>query len=183
MRARKGVDRIPVHPIGVVRNSITSQNKKPSWTTESRIILANKYADGLKDLNKYSHIIVLYWLHQASREPAEMIVNPAGIQALPKVGLFGTRNTERRPNKIGLCVTKLLGVRSNVVKVIGLDAFNGSPVVDIKPFMRWDMPWETGIRRKTRGELMEFRFKGRIVVPEWWGFNSRRAPLRARLLS
>jgi len=62
---------------------------------------------------------------------------------------------------------KLLGVRSNIVRVVGLDAFNGSPVIDIKPFMRWDITSER-IERRIHGRSMESKFTSKIRVPEWW---------------
>ena len=66
-----------------------------------------------------------------------MKVRPRGRSDMPLLGIFATR-TPHRPNPIGLTRVKLLNVERNVVTVQGLDAFNGTPVLDIKPFDNWD---------------------------------------------
>ncbi len=159
---------ITISPIGIVRSSITSQNKSAGLDTESRIIVEAKYAPSLKGLKEYSHLIVLYWLHEATEASIEVMVKPGNRPHLSEVGILATRNTTHRPNKIGLSVVRLLSVKSTVVKVIGLDAFNGSPVIDLKPFMRWDFPDGTEVERKLLHQKMELKFTGRILVPEWW---------------
>jgi tRNA-Thr(GGU) m(6)t(6)A37 methyltransferase TsaA len=117
--------------------------------TESRNIVEAKYARALKGLKEYSHLIVLYWLHEASEALVDVLAKPGNRFHLPEVGILATRNTTHRPNRIGLTVVRLLGVKSNIVKVVGLDAFNGSPVIDVKPYMRWDLPDGTRISRES----------------------------------
>ena len=158
---------IIIHPIGTVRNTITSQSKTAGLTTESRIIIKEGYSTALKGLRGYSHLIILYWLHEASENSAELLAKPGNRPYLPLIGIFATRNTTHRPNRLGLSVVKPLGVRSNIVRVVGLDAFNGSPVIDIKPFMRWDITSER-IERRIHGRSMELKFTSKIRVPEWW---------------
>ena len=159
---------IIIHPIGTVRNIITSKNKSAGLTIESRLVIQKRYTKALKGLREYSHLIILFYLHEASENPIEILVKPGNRSHLPRIGIFSTRNTAHRPNKIGLSIVRLLGMRSNIIKVVGLDAFNGSPIIDIKPLMRWDLAGETTIERKILDGSMKLKFTGTIRVPEWW---------------
>lgn len=161
--------RVVMEPIGVVRNEATAQEHLEGFRkAESEIVLKKRYADGLKGLSDYSHLIVLFWLHRSKNKEPETIVHPGNRGYLPKVGIFATRNTRRRPNRIGVTVAKLLGVRSNTIRVKGLDAFNGSPVLDLKPYTTWDFPSGSKIEGSLKGNSLEFDFDGKIKVPEWW---------------
>jgi tRNA-Thr(GGU) m(6)t(6)A37 methyltransferase TsaA len=122
-------------PIGVVRNAV----KKPQmggWeSVESRIIVRRELADALDGLEGYSHLIVLFWIHRVPEEERGAIrIHPRGDPALPLLGVFATR-TQLRPNPIGLSIVPLLGRRGNVLRVRGLDAIDGTPVLDVKPYI------------------------------------------------
>ncbi|MBI3996646.1 MAG: tRNA (N6-threonylcarbamoyladenosine(37)-N6)-methyltransferase TrmO [Candidatus Omnitrophica bacterium] len=99
------------------------------------IEIHKRWARGLQGIEDFSHIIVLFWLHQA-RKP-ELRIHPKGFKELPKLGFLATR-TPHRPNPIGVTVVRLLKRRGSRLRVEGLDAWNGTPVFDIKPYTKKD---------------------------------------------
>jgi len=104
----------------------------------SRIVFREEYIEALEGIEEFSHLFVLSWLHQIEeKERKIMKVHPRGRNDMPVLGIFATR-TPHRPNPIGLTRVKLLNLEKNVVTIQGLDAFNGTPVLDIKPFDNWD---------------------------------------------
>ena len=122
--------------IGIVRNGI-KQPMKPGYDWErvvSDIVIDSSLSEALDNLDEFSHIIVLYWLHQAARERLPTRVHPRGNQELPLVGLFATRSPHR-PNPVGKATVRLLERQNNILKVKGLDAIDGTPVIDIKPYI------------------------------------------------
>lgn len=87
------------------------------------------FLPGLKDIENSSHLVILYWGHQSRRDVLQT-KTPFG----PEVkGVFACRSPNR-PNPVALCVVKLLKVEENRLLVSGLDALEGSPLVDIKPY-------------------------------------------------
>jgi tRNA-Thr(GGU) m(6)t(6)A37 methyltransferase TsaA len=102
----------------------------------SKIKIFPEYCKGLEKLEDYSHIIVLYWFHKKDDEEHRNV-----LQVIPKrhfitahVGVFASRSPSR-PNPIGLCVVKLLNIEDCILEVEELDALEGSPVIDIKPYL------------------------------------------------
>ena len=121
--------------IGIVRNKI-KQPLRHGWREiVSDIVIDASLTEALDNLDEFSHIIVLYWMHQlpAGRE-LPLKVHPMGKPELPLVGRFATRSPSR-PNPLGQATVRLLERRGNVLKVKGLDAIDGTPVVDIKPYL------------------------------------------------
>ena len=92
-----------------------------------------EYESGLKDIDDFSHLIVL-WLFHTSKGYS-LIVKPLFYEG--RRGVFATRHPDR-PNPIGLSVVELLKRRGNVLEVRGLDAIDGTPVLDIKPYVSFD---------------------------------------------
>ncbi len=90
--------------------------------------------EALDGLEGFSHIIVLYWMHQITTTQLTLKIHPQGRQELPLVGLFATRSPYR-PNPIGKTTVRLLERRGNLLRVEGLDATDGTPVIDIKPYL------------------------------------------------
>ena len=131
----KQMAQIALQPIGVVRNDI-KEHKRSGWgEVSSTLVLDERLTESLEGLEQFSHIIVVFWMHQApagQRPPAKL--HPRGRADLPLVGLFATR-APFRPNSLGVSVVKLVGIERNVLTVVGLDAMDGTPVIDIKPFM------------------------------------------------
>jgi len=96
----------------------------------AEIEVFEEYAGGLKDIDGFSHIVVLYWLHK-SQGYSLLVVTP--WDAKPH-GFFTTRSP-RRPNPIGLSVVELIERKGNILRVKGIDACDGTPLLDIKPYV------------------------------------------------
>lgn len=126
---------IELEPIGAVRND-RHDNTSHDWTTVvSEIVIKEELADLLDGLEEFSHILVLFWLDRVTPQERKVRkVHPQKRQDLPVVGVFATR-TPSRPNPIGITEVRLLERRGNVLKVQGLDAVDGTPVLDLKPFL------------------------------------------------
>jgi tRNA (adenine37-N6)-methyltransferase len=91
--------------------------------------------DALDGLEGFSHIIVLYWMHHALFfNKKRLKAHPMGNKDVTEKGLFAVR-TPNRPNPIGKSTVRLLERHGNILKVQGLDAIDGSPVLDIKPYI------------------------------------------------
>jgi tRNA-Thr(GGU) m(6)t(6)A37 methyltransferase TsaA len=121
--------------IGVVSNDIKQPMKRGWEEVVSEIIINSELAEALDGLEGFSHIIVLYWMHQLpERQPLPLKVHPMGNRDLPLTGRFATR-APSRPNPIGQATVALLERRGNVLRVKGLDAINGTPVIDLKPYI------------------------------------------------
>ena len=148
---------LTVTPIGIVRNA----RKKPvddGWDAiDSRIELDdNQFGPGaLAGLDAFSHIEVVFAFHLVKDEKVNTGArHPRGREDWPKVGIFAQRGKDR-PNKLGLCVCPLVKVEGTVVTVRGLDAIDGTPVLDIKPYMKGFAPRGTIREPKWAREIME----------------------------
>ena len=139
-------EKIVLAPIGHVKtDSVGNQVKDKSRI--SQIILKENLVDGLDGVEGFSHLFVLFWLNEVANKPRGLKFHPRGRMDMPLLGVFALR-TNLRPNPIGLTLVELLKVEGNVLTIRGLDAFDGTPVLDIKPADPWDAA------------------KGR--VPDWW---------------
>jgi len=122
-------------PIGTVRNEI-KEPKGGGWRDiASEIVIAPAFENSLDNLEEFSHIVVVFWMHRATavKAPAAKI-HPQGRADMPLVGLFATRSPHR-PNPVGVSVARLVERDGNVLRVVGLDAIDGTPVLDIKPYL------------------------------------------------
>jgi tRNA-Thr(GGU) m(6)t(6)A37 methyltransferase TsaA len=143
-----------VKAIGIVRNEV--RERPPidfNWAeTVSEIAVDTRLTEALDGLEGFSHIIVLFWMHRVVSGEGPLKIHPRGRKELPLTGLFATR-TPNRPNPIGEATVKLLQCQGNILRVKGLDALDGTPVIDIKPYIpRSDSvadsevpPWITSI--------------------------------------
>ena len=95
-----------------------------------------EFCEGLNRLTTFSHIFVLYWFHERDTENGRRVlrVRPKKHPGAPLVGVFASRSPDR-PNPIGLSVVRLLGRDGCRLEVEGLDALEGTPVLDIKPYI------------------------------------------------
>lgn len=85
-------------------------------------------------MDDFSHVIIIYHLNEAKFIAEKHLVRrPQGRQDMPNIGIFSQRAKDR-PNAIGITAVKLLSVHKNTVKIQGLDAIDGTPVLDIKPY-------------------------------------------------
>ena len=102
----------------------------------SKVKIFPEFCEGLEHLESFSHIIVLYWLHLRDKENERgtLRVVPRRHPGAPLVGVFASRSPSR-PNPVGFCVTELMRIEDCVLIVKGLDAFGGSPIIDIKPYL------------------------------------------------
>ena len=101
----------------------------------SEIIFGEDYRECLDGIEGFSHIMVIYWSHKAGEEACSVKkVHPAGKKDYPLVGVFCTRSPAR-PNPVCVTIVELLERKSKVLLVKGLDAIDGSPVIDIKPHL------------------------------------------------
>ena len=89
-----------------------------------------EFAEGLRDLEGFSHIILLYHFHRV--QESRLTVTPF-LDSQPR-GVFATR-APKRPNPIGLSIVKLLGVEQNILHVENVDILDGTPLLDIKPYV------------------------------------------------
>jgi tRNA-Thr(GGU) m(6)t(6)A37 methyltransferase TsaA len=124
---------INLKAIGIVRNEIRQPTRQDSKDVISEIVVERSLTEALDDLDDFSHIIVIYWIHQ-SRHPAPTKVRPRGNPERALTGVFATRSPSR-PNPIGKATVRLLQRQGNILKVKGLDAIDGTPVIDIKPYI------------------------------------------------
>jgi tRNA-Thr(GGU) m(6)t(6)A37 methyltransferase TsaA len=125
---------IRVQPVGRVASQITKQTDDSWGAVVSRIEVLPPYQPGLKGLDQFSHVIVVTWLHEASFTPGKDLVRrPRGLLSMPEVGIFSQRAKDR-PNPIGLTAVPLVSVEPDGICVKGLDAIDGTPVLDIKPY-------------------------------------------------
>lgn len=127
---------ISLKPIGHVSNAIKEKGRHEWDGVESTIIIHPELTASMDGLEDFSHLIVLFWMHQCSGD-TPVKLRPQGREDMPLVGVFASRSPHR-PNSIGLTVVKFLERRGNVLRVIGLDAIDGTPVLDIKPYLPRD---------------------------------------------
>ena len=107
-----------------------------NWgSVRSEIHLEGRYTAGLKGLEEFSHLMVVFFMHRASFVPDKHLLRrPRANKKQPKIGVFAQR-TKFRPNPIGISAVKLLSIEGNIITVKGLDALDDSPLLDIKPYM------------------------------------------------
>jgi tRNA-Thr(GGU) m(6)t(6)A37 methyltransferase TsaA len=137
---------VALKPIGIVRNRVQEPRMEGWEDVPSDIILKKELAGALDGLEGFSHVLVLFYLHRVSdEERARTHCHPRGDPRYPLQGVLATR-TQHRPNPVGASVVRLLRRRRNVLRVQGLDAINGTPVLDIKPYIpHYDAPSEVRV--------------------------------------
>ena len=122
-------------PIGIVRNEVKEPMREGWEEVASEIVFEESLAECLEGVEEFSHIIVVFWMHRApAMERPVGKIHPRGRADLPLVGIFATR-TPHRPNPLGVSTVRLVERKGNVLKVIGLDVIDGTPVIDIKPYI------------------------------------------------
>jgi formylmethanofuran dehydrogenase subunit E len=125
------VQSLTFRPIGFVENDLPYGTPGETLrATDSRIALLPDFSPGLAGLENEPRILVVFAFHKS--EGWEMMQHPRGDTTREKRGVFALRSP-RRPNGIGVTEVELLGIRENVLTVRGLDAVDGTPVLDLKP--------------------------------------------------
>jgi tRNA-Thr(GGU) m(6)t(6)A37 methyltransferase TsaA len=121
---------IQLHPVGVVKHC-HQEIEPPSNTVQ--IHIHDKFSEGLKGVDNCAFLWILFWMHKLSEEDRKKLqAHPMGDVTKEKRGVFALRSP-MRPNPIGLTRVKLVERKGNILIVEGLDAFDESPVIDIKP--------------------------------------------------
>ena len=133
-----------MHPIGVIHSPFTEKDKTPIQASRSQAIgqveIYPKFADGLKDIEALSHIYLLYAFHES--QGYELQIKPFLDDR--EHGIFVTRYPYR-PNPIGISLVKLLSREGNILTVEGIDTLDGTPLLDIKPYVP-DFDYRTNIK-------------------------------------
>jgi tRNA-Thr(GGU) m(6)t(6)A37 methyltransferase TsaA len=103
---------------------------------DAEVRIFQEFCPGLKGINNFSHLIILYWMHlrDNEKERQTLLVFPRRHAVNVETGVFACRSPSR-PNPIGLCVVELLKIEECTLTVKGLDALQGSPIIDIKPYI------------------------------------------------
>lgn len=116
---------LTIHPIGRVEKA----------DGRTRIVLDKKYQPGLLGLEGWSHVQVIWWFdkNDTPQKRAILQVHPRGDRDNPLTGVFACR-APVRPNLIALSLCKIVSVKENAVEVESIDAFEGTPVLDLKPY-------------------------------------------------
>ncbi len=126
---------VAMRPIAVVRNGVPEPRPDGWEQLRSDLIFREELTPALDGIETYSHVIVVFHCHLVPEdERTEGRIHPRGDPALPLQGVLATRS-QRRPNALGVSVVPLLRRRRNVLRVLGLDAVDGTPVLDIKPYL------------------------------------------------
>ncbi len=152
-------------PIGAIHTPFSSPEGMPiqpagAMGVPGRIEIFSKYVEGLKDLEGFSHVILLYHFHRS--EGYRLLVTPFMDDELR--GLFATR-APKRPNPIGLSVVRLVEVAGNELHVENVDVLDGTPLLDLKPYIpdvdvhpADRMGWLEETRREMKNKRSDDRF-------------------------
>lgn len=123
-----------IEPVGVVRSPVKEALDENWGEVVAEIHLRPELAPGLLGIDQWSHVMVVYSMHEARFDPASDLVHrPRGRDDMPELGVFAQRE-RLRPNGIGVSAVEIIGVAGNVLTVRRLDAIDGTPVLDIKPW-------------------------------------------------
>lgn len=125
---------IRMKPIGRVVSPVQEMVDENWGGVVSKVLLLPEYAGGLDGLDGFSHVMVATYLDQARYEPVRHLKRrPRGLESMPLLGIFAQR-AKHRPNPIGITTVKLIRTATDHIEVQGLDAVDGTPVLDIKPY-------------------------------------------------
>lgn len=147
-------------PIGYVRSPVTEPVDDGWDSVQARIELdASRFpAESLAGLDEFSHIEVVYSFNRITE--AEVCIgarHPRGRTDWPRVGIFAQRG-KNRPNRIGVTICRLLAVNGSSIAVTGLDAIDGTPVLDVKPYLSEFAP---------RGPVRQPRWSSELMARYW----------------
>lgn len=123
-----------IRPIGIIHTPFKYKKDTPTQARRSKAVgtieVYSEYEDGLSDIEGFSHIIVIFRFHKSRGYRLKL----SPFWDNKQRGVFATR-APQRPNQLGLSVLKLLNRRSNILKVEGVDMLDGTPLLDIKPYI------------------------------------------------
>ena len=163
------MDAITYHPIGIIHTPYTTPKDTPIQPryadgTKGQVIVDQQYADGLTDLDGFSHITLIYHLHRSEGYKLKVVPYLDTVER----GVFATR-APRRPNAIGLSVVQLERVEGTVLHIVNVDMLDGTPLLDIKPYVHafvGDTPERSGWIGQAHHEQAEGRADDRFHLEE-----------------
>ncbi len=155
-----------IEPIGIIHTPFKKLGQMPIQPKGAKSVIATleidkEYTLGLKDLEGFSHIYLIYYFHEAVRTELEVIP----FMDTQERGVFATRSP-LRPSHIGLSITKILSIDDNIVTIKGIDVLDGTPLIDIKPYIpQFDgvNGVKTGWMNKSRSEVNTARSDERFL--------------------
>ena len=129
-------NKIIFHPIGVIHSPHKVMSKTPIQPVfcsdiKGTVVLDAEYADGLKDLQGFSHIYLFYYFHQSQKTCLRL----KPYLSDQEHGIFATR-APHRPNKLGMSVVRLMKIEDTILHVKDIDILDGTPLFDIKPYIQ-----------------------------------------------
>jgi len=131
---------VRLQPIGVIRCEVSRPMEHGWGQVVSELHFAPGVAPGLQGVEGFSHLAVLFFMHRARFAGSDLVRRPRRRPDMPEMGIFAQR-ASCRPNPIGLTVVRLLGREGSTLRVRGLDAIDGTPILDVKPHFRaFDRP-------------------------------------------
>jgi len=140
---------VTLHSIGTVKNIRTKVTDDFWGSVVSEITLTEDIpVEAFTNISDFSHLEIIFYFDQVPENKIVYSGRPRGNPAYPMTGIFAQRKKDR-PNRIGLCTVKLLSHAGRIITVQGLDAIDGTPVLDIKPVFK------------------EFQPVGNIEQPDW----------------
>jgi len=150
---------IRIEPVGYVQGGRATPEDDHWGTERARIVLTNAYPpEALFGLAEFSHAEVIFHFDRVPEDRIETGARrPRGNPDWPLVGIFAQRG-KNRPNRIGLCTCRIVSVSGREIEVEGLDAIDGTSVIDIKPVMREFLP---------RGEIRQPDWPGDLMKDYW----------------
>ncbi len=164
------MERLTLEPVGIIRSEHRDHAQTPiqpvcAQGCRGRVEVFPPFAEALDDVEGFSHLHLIYWLHRAG-EIASSVAGPSPLKVVPYLddvprGVFATR-TPVRPNPIGLSLVRLVERHGNVLVVEDLDVLDGTPLLDIKPYVeKFDLRAGTraGWFAEVGGERFETRGK------------------------
>jgi len=137
LKTDKDMEQIILHPIGKIHSPYKQTKDIPiqglfNPEVEAWVELKNRYVRGLKDLDGFSHAIILYYFHQSHRE---VIIGRPFLES-NKHGIFAIRSPHR-PNHVGLSIVKIKKIQANKLYFTEVDVLDQTPVLDIKPYVKY----------------------------------------------
>ncbi|MEA2050528.1 MAG: tRNA (N6-threonylcarbamoyladenosine(37)-N6)-methyltransferase TrmO [Campylobacterota bacterium] len=131
----------------------------------STIKIKKEFEDGLKDLDGFSHLYLIYFFHKIEQHKLHVV--PFNDLTHSKRGVFSTR-TPMHPNSIGLSIVELVSVNENIITIKGSDVLDGTPLLDIKPYIenfdKIDTKTKSGWMVSTSDEVTNIRSDDRFVL-------------------
>lgn len=151
---------VTLEPVAVVVGG-RKEAEDDDWNKERAVIALDETrftSEAISGLDAFSHIEVVFHFHQVDEDKVQTSArHPRGNTDWPKIGIFAQRG-KGRPNRIGVTVCRLIKIEGTRIEVAGLDAIDGTPILDIKPYMRDFAP---------RGEIHEPEWAGELMAGYW----------------